>query len=205
MSEIRRYDDSQRMNHWEVALLFVLAALSGLALFHPALYFFSHLFGGGQWARILHPFIGLAMVLGFIAMFARVWRDNVITDADRAWRARMGELLRGHEEGMPPVGKYNAGQKQVFWISSICLVVLLATGFVFWRPWFAPAFPIELARIAVLLHAIAATVLVLTIIVHVYASIWIKGSMRAMTRGTVSEAWARRHHALWHQEMTRSK
>jgi len=205
MTEIRRYDDSQRMNHWAVALLFVLAALSGLALFHPALYFFSHLFGGGQWARILHPFIGLAMVLGFIAMFARVWRDNVITDADRAWRARMGELLRGHEEGMPPVGKYNAGQKQVFWISSICLVVLLATGFVFWRPWFAPAFPIELARIAVLLHAIAATVLVLTIIVHVYASIWIKGSMRAMTRGTVSEAWARRHHALWHQEMTRSK
>ncbi len=50
---------------------------------------------------------------------------------------------------MPPVGKYNAGQKLVFWSAAICLVVLLVTGFMFWQPWFADAFPIVVRRIAV--------------------------------------------------------
>jgi len=58
---------------------------------------------------------------------------------------------------------------------------------------------------ATLLHAVAAVVLILSIIVHVYAAIWVKGTVRAMTRGTVSEAWARQNHPLWHQEMTRGK
>ena len=103
---------------------------------------------------------------------------------------------------MPPVGKYNAGQKLVFWAMAISLLVLLVTGFMFWRPWFAPYFPIAACAPAVLLHAIAAVVLVLATIVHVYAAIWVKGTVRAMTRGTVTEGWAQQNHALWHREMT---
>ena len=38
---IRRYTARERSNHWLVAILFVMAALSGLALFHPAFFFFS--------------------------------------------------------------------------------------------------------------------------------------------------------------------
>ncbi|WP_296820965.1 hypothetical protein [Thiobacillus sp.] len=36
---IRRYSARERSNHWLVAISFVLAALSGLALFHPAFFF----------------------------------------------------------------------------------------------------------------------------------------------------------------------
>jgi formate dehydrogenase subunit gamma len=54
---IVRYTANERTNHWIVAIAFVLAALSGLALFHPALYWLSALFGGGPWTRILHPII----------------------------------------------------------------------------------------------------------------------------------------------------
>ncbi|HZE91914.1 MAG TPA: formate dehydrogenase subunit gamma [Rhizobacter sp.] len=199
---IRRYEDSTRMNHWAVALLFLCAGLSGLSIFHPSLFFFSALFGGGPWTRILHPFFGVLMVLGFIGLFATMWRDNLLDSGDREWLRHAGELLAGHEENMPPVDKYNAGQKLVFWVSALCLLVLVVTGFMFWRPWFADAFPIPVRRIAVLLHAIAAVVLILTIIVHVYAAIWVSGSMRAMTRGTVTDAWARQHHRLWHRETT---
>jgi formate dehydrogenase subunit gamma len=85
------------------------------------------------------------------------------------------------------------------------LFVLVVTGITFWRPWFAPYFSIEIMRIAVVLHAIAAVVLVITTTVHIYAAIWVKGTMRAMTRGTVSESWARRNHALWYQEMKQGK
>jgi formate dehydrogenase subunit gamma len=106
---------------------------------------------------------------------------------------------------MPPVGKYNAGQKRVFWAMSISLAVLLVTGVMFWRPWFAPFFPLDVLRIAVLLHSVAAVVLVLSTVAHVYAAIWVKGTVRAMTRGTVTEGWAKANHALWHREVTGGK
>ncbi|HTT13406.1 MAG TPA: formate dehydrogenase subunit gamma [Burkholderiaceae bacterium] len=200
-----RYDDSERINHWITALLFVLAALSGLAAFHPAFFFFTDFFGGGTWTRILHPFLGCALFLAFLALGARFWRQNLINDGDREWMRASGALLRGEKSDLPPVGKYNAGQKVVFWISVIAIVVLLVTGITFWQPWFADDFPVTLRRFAVLLHALAAFVLILAIIAHVYAAIWVKGTVRAMTRGTVSEAWARQNHPLWFKDMTGGK
>jgi len=202
---LQRYNDRDRMNHWFIAMMFVLAALSGLAFFHPSLFFFSHLFGGGSWARILHPFMGVLMFLGFAGMVMRLWKDNVVNAADREWKQHMGDMLRGNKAAMPPVGKYNYGQKMVFWVMVFSLVVLLATGLVFWRPWFAPYFPVDMLRIAVLLHSIAAVALVAATIMHVYAAIWVKGTVRAMTRGTVSESWAKTNHALWHREVTGGK
>lgn len=202
---IQRYDAKERSNHWAVALLFVLSALSGLAFFHPSLFFLSHLFGGGAWARILHPFIGLLMVLAFVGMYLRYAGENKMTDADREWLKHRGELLRGNKAAMPPAGKYNGAQKQVFWLMVWCLLVLTVTGFMFWRPWFAGYFPIDVIRAASLLHAVAATLLIIGTIVHVYAAIWVKGTVRAMTRGTVTEDWARANHAQWHQQMTQGK
>ena len=197
-----RYADRVRMNHWFVALMFVLAALSGLAFFHPNFYLFTSLFGGGQWTRILHPFMGVLMTLGFLGLFFRLWRQNLINDNDRAWRRNAGKMLRGDKAGMPPAGKYNYGQKAVFWLMTLSLLVLLITGVMFWRPWFAPYFSIGLMRVAVVLHAVSAVVLVLTTIIHIYAAIWVKGTMRAMTRGTVTESWARRNHSLWHKDVS---
>ncbi len=197
-----RYSAGERTNHWLIVLFFLGAAASGLAFFHPSLYFLSTLVGGGSWARILHPFLGLAMAACFLVMALRLWRANVMTDADREWMKHSGEMLRGDKSRMPPAGRYNAGQKRVFWLMVICLAVLVLTGFVFWQPWFADSFPILARRVAVLLHAFAATVLILGVIVHIYAAIWVKGTMRAMTRGTVSEAWARQNHALWYRETT---
>jgi formate dehydrogenase subunit gamma len=42
--------------------------------------------------------------------------------------------------------------------------------------------------------------MVLNLIVHVYASIWFRGTIRAMTRGTVTGGWAWRHHRRWLRE-----
>lgn len=202
---IERYADGTRLNHWAVAMLFVCAALTGLAVFHPLFYFLSALFGGGQWTRILHPFFGVLMVLGFVFLFLQVWRDNFWNSNDTAWVKRAPDLLKGDEEDMPAVGKYNAGQKAVFWIFAISLVLLLVTGFMFWQPWFADFFPVGIRRAAVLIHSISATILILSVIVHIYAAIWVKGSVQAMTRGTVTENWARRHHLLWYRELNGKK
>ncbi|MGC4367570.1 formate dehydrogenase subunit gamma [Hydrogenophaga sp. R2] len=202
---LQRYRDGDRMNHWFIAIMFVMAGLSGLAFFHPSLFFFSNLFGGGQWTRILHPFMGVLMVIGFLGLFFKLWRDNVINANDWAWAAKAGDMLRGDKSGMPPVGKYNFGQKAVFWVMAVSLIVLLVTGVMFWRPWFAPYFPIPVLRAAVLLHSVAALALLFATMAHVYAAIWVKGTVRAMTRGTVTENWARLNHPLWHEEVTKGR
>jgi formate dehydrogenase subunit gamma len=202
---LRRYQDGERMSHWLVALTFVLAALGGLALFHPSLFFLTVLFGGGQWSSFLHPFLGILMTLGFLVLFVKLWRDNRITPADREWRKHALRMLRGDKAGMPPVGKYNYAQKVVFWVMVWSLLALLVTGLLLWRPWIAPLLPIDVLRAAVLLHAVSAVVLIAVVIMHVYAVIWVKGTSRAMTRGTVTESWAKLNHPQWHQEVTKGR
>ena len=87
---------------------------------------------------------------------------------------------------------------------ALLLLVLLITGILFWHAWF-PTLPILARRIGVLLHAASAVVLVLSVIVHIYAAIWVKGTTRAMTRGTVSRGWAQANHPLWYKDMTQGK
>ena len=198
---LQRYKASDRANHWFVAITFILLALSGLALFHPAFFFFSHLLGGGPWTRILHPFIGIAMFIGFVGMMMHFWNDNSITKNDRKWISQVGDVVNNREENLPPVGRYNAGQKYLFWTMVVCISLLLITGILIWQPYFAPYMPIIVLRLAVLIHAFAAFIIIAGIIVHIYAAIWVKGSLRAMTRGTVTAAWARQHHLDWYREI----
>jgi formate dehydrogenase subunit gamma len=205
MKYLRRYSDGERMTHWVVAIGFVLAGLSGLAFFHPSMFFFSNLFGGGSWTRILHPFIGVVMFLAFLLMAKHHWGDNLAAEGDKEWRQKARDLLMGRHPQMPPAGKFNAGQKALFWVLVVSLVVLVVTGVALWRPWFAPLFSVALLRTSVLLHAVAAFVLIIAVIGHIYMAIWTKGSIRAMTRGTVPESWARMHHPLWHRQVTGGK
>lgn len=200
---IERYNANERSNHWVTAILFVLLALSGLAMFHPATAWMALLFGGGQWTRILHPFFGVLMALSFAGLVVRFWRHNLFDKGDREWLARPNAVLHGHEESLPKVGRYNGGQKVLFFVLVACMAFLLVTGIVMWRAYFSALFPVELIRLSSLLHALFAFVIILGIIVHVYAGLWVKGTMGAMTRGTVTFGWAHKHHPRWFEEEMR--
>ena len=197
---IVRYTANERTNHWIVAIAFVLAALSGLALFHPALYWLSAVFGGGPWTRILHPIIGVLMAFAFLFLSIAVWKDNRMQQRDWQWLRQMKDVVNNREERLPEVGRYNAGQKLMFLVIVICMLGLLVSGIVIWRRYFSMYFPIEVVRFAALLHAVTALVLVCAIIIHIYSAIWVKGSIRAMTRGTVTPGWAWKHHRAWFRE-----
>ena len=203
--EIQRYTPSERSNHWAVAILFFLAGLSGLALFHPALFWLSSLFGGGVWTRILHPFLGVAMFVLFLIMALRFAGHNRLNANDRQWLGQMGDVLNNREERLPEVGRYNAGQKLLFWVLVLSMLVLLVSGIVIWREYFSALFGVGLIRLAAVLHALAAFVLIVSIIVHIYAAIWVKGSVGAMLTGKVSRAWARKHHPGWFKDVERQR
>lgn len=197
---VLRYPAGVRTNHWLVAIAFVLAALSGLAFFHPALFWLSNFFGGGPWARILHPFIGLFMVLVFLTLAATVWDDNLLRPADWQWLRQWRDVVNNREERLPEVGRYNGGQKLLFFVLVVCLLGLLLTGLAMWRAYFT--LPVSLVRLASLLHAICALVLICAILVHIYAGFWVKGSVHAMVRGTVTPGWAWKHHRAWFRQIT---
>ena len=200
---IQRYSAGDRVNHALLALAFILAGLSGLTFLHPSMFWLSSLFGGGQWTKFLHPFFGVLMFLFFFVAMVKFWKHNLLTGNDIRWLGRLGDVMKNREENLPPIGKYNPGQKLLFWSLVLAMPLLLLSGIALWQPWFAPMFPIGVVRVAGVVHAVSAFVLFMGMIVHIYSAIfWIKGSTRAMTRGTVTESWARKHHPLWHQQMT---
>src|SRR6202023_144929 len=140
---LERYSAGERTNPWLIALAFLLAALSGLALFHPALFWLGNLFGGGPWTRILHPFIGLFMVVAFAFLAVRFWHHNYMQPADWKWLRQYRDVVTNREDRLPEVGRYNAGQKLLYWAIVVCLAGLLLTGIVIWRVYFSSYFSIR--------------------------------------------------------------
>jgi formate dehydrogenase subunit gamma len=203
--EVPRYNASERVIHWTVAITFILLAASGLAFFHPAFWFLTNLLGGGVWSRILHPFIGLVMFAFFAVMAVKYWKENVIKSYDREWGKRLSDVINNRDDNLPEIDKYNIGQKQLFWVMVATMVLLTLSGVVLWRDTVF-SFPVTVVRISAVVHAAAAFVLILGVIVHIYSAIfWVKGSLRAMTRGTVTHAWAKHHHPLWYRRITGNK
>jgi len=53
------------------------------------------------------------------------------------------------------------------------------------------------------IHDFSALIMLAGIFIHIYLStIGEPGTMHAMTRGTVSEAWAWTHHPAWYKDVT---
>jgi formate dehydrogenase subunit gamma len=121
------------------------------------------------------------------------------------WLGRPREVLSGDEENLPEIGKYNAGQKLYFWLMSVLIVVLFTSGIVIWQRYFGENFAVGQQRVAVLVHSIAAILAICVWIVHVYAAIWVRGTISAMTRGRVTGGWAWRHHRRWLRDLVSGK
>jgi len=200
-NKLLRYTPFERANHWLAAITFILLALSGLAFFHPAFYPLTQLFGGGVWTRILHPFIGVVMAISFGIMFFNYRQLNVMTPTDREWLRHVREMVDGDDRNMPEAGKFNGGQKILFWLLVASMVLLILSGVVMWRAYFSMLFPEVMIRFASVVHAIAATVMIALIIFHIYAAIWTAESIDAMLYGWVRRAWAKQHHPAWFRQM----
>ncbi len=201
-NKILRFNPSERANHWLTALTFMLAALSGLCFFQPLYYPLSLWFGGGVWTRILHPFFGLALAISFGVMYFKYRQFNVMTPADWEWLRHVRDVMNSDDRNMPEAGKFNGGQKLLFWLQASCAVLLILSGIVIWRAFFSFLFPMWLIRLASVVHAAAGAVMIGLIIFHIYAAIWTKESMAAMLYGWVRRPWAKQHHPGWFREMT---
>ncbi|WNL44205.1 formate dehydrogenase subunit gamma [Dyella sp. BiH032] len=202
---IIRYTLANRVNHWITAICFVLLVLSGLSMFHPVLFFLSGLFGGGESTRAIHPWIGVVLMASYLGLIVQFWRENLLNHDDAEWMKSIREVVANDEEHTPPVGRNNAGQKLVFWSMTLLVPVLFISGLAIWELYFGAATSIPTQRAAALIHSLAALAAIIVWIIHVYAAIWVRHSVRAMTQGYVTPGWAWRHHRKWLLELAASQ
>ncbi|RJT91766.1 formate dehydrogenase subunit gamma [Arthrobacter frigidicola] len=193
-----------RASHWFMVICFILVAMSGLSWFFPSLNWLNSVLGTPQLARILHPFLGTVVFVVLMFLFARFVKYNLPERQDAIWFRNVKNVLSGDHSQPLQIGKYNAGQKILFWGIMGLISLLMLSGVVIWRPWFAHYFEIPLIRIALLTHAVAGVSLILLIIGHAYLAFWVKGSIRGMVTGYVSRRWAKSHHDRWYQQISKS-
>ena len=196
---ILRYTFSERVMHWLAGVTYLYLLLTGLALFTPHLYWIAAVLGGGPTSRYWHPWVGLVFIVAMIWMHA-IWNSDMrTTDADRAWNREVKKYIENRDDEMPPVGRFNPGQKQFYWIMLWGVILLLLSGIVMWIPEYMPR---ELRSIAVTIHEIAALITIGAFIIHIYMGIFlVPGSLHAIVCGLVSRGWARSHHRLWYERV----
>jgi len=198
--QLVRFRWSTRALHWSVALTFVLALLTGLPIWTPIFGWLAYLFGGLQVVRWLHPWIGIVFSALILLQFIDWARAMRMTPADRRF-VRLRNFLSYmrwelHDE---EVGKFNGGQKLLFWLSALATLGLLLTGVVLWFP---ELFSEALRQASWLLHDITFILFTLLIIGHVYLGIVEPGTFTGMIKGTVSRDWAKLNHPAWYREVT---
>ncbi|HJO05321.1 MAG TPA: formate dehydrogenase subunit gamma [Acidobacteriota bacterium] len=197
---MERFSFRERVVHWAVAISFVYVTATGLSLWSHKLLWLSTIFGGGEATRWGHPWGGVAFAVILGVMFVSWARQMRVDDDDRRWLRRAHRYASNDTAGMPESGRFHGGQKMLFWAQTLAALALLGSGLVMW---FAGTAPRGLAFAALLIHPIAAVVAIGGIILHVYMAVAaIPGSLRAMTRGSVSAHWAAAHHAKWYAKIS---
>ena len=201
---ILRYTLSERVQHWLGAFTYIYCLITGLAFWSPYMFWLADLVGGGPTARFWHPWFGVGFALSVFWMY-KMWRgDLATTDADRRWWKAINYYVENDDEKLPPVGRFNFGQKIFFWLMFFGVILLLISGL---GLWFVESIPWSLRwlrYLAVTVHVVAALATIGAFIIHIYMSVFMEPeSFQAMIHGRVPSAWARTYHRLWYEQVTK--
>ncbi|MCU1256410.1 MAG: formate dehydrogenase gamma subunit [Candidatus Angelobacter sp.] len=201
--QVQRYTFAERAYHWINSFAYTYLMLTGLALFTPLAYWLAYVLGGPATIRYWHPWVGL-VYFATIFWMHRLWkRDMQKIPQDEQWSKNIVAYAENRDEVMPPQGRFNAGQKQFWWVMFYCTFILLITGIVMWIPEKMPRELHWVLPIIVFIHSATALITIAAFMIHVYMSVWVTpGSVKAMVEGHVSNAWARTHHRLWYEKIT---
>jgi len=198
---ISRFGALERGNHWMVASSFIVLAISGLNLTfgrHILLpligpYAFANV---SLWGKIAHNYVAFPFTLGIVVMLLLWVRDNIPNGRDIEW-FKMGGGLIG--KGHPVAGRFNGGQKLVFWITVLGGSAVAVSGYFLIFPfWGTNVANMQLAHIV---HSVISVLMIAAMVAHIYiGSLGMEGAFDAMGTGEVDLNWAKEHHSLWVEE-----
>ncbi|HET6599745.1 MAG TPA: formate dehydrogenase subunit gamma [Burkholderiaceae bacterium] len=206
---IERFTYFERAAHWSNAVAFVVLALSGIVIawgqFFLLPWLGHSLFGWLAYGfKTAHNFFGPLFAVSLVIVFLTFLRDNFPGRGDGAWLRRGGGMFGGAE---PPSGRFNAGEKLVFWGGVFLLgIFIVSSGLVLDK--LIPGFGDVRSdmQIAHMVHSVAAALIIVVFIGHIYiGTIGMRGAYRAMKTGYVEEGWAEEHHRYWYDDIKAGK
>lgn len=204
---IKRFNGFERAAHWMTASSFVVLGLSGLNLTFGR-FLLLPIIGPeaftavSLWGKIAHNYLAFPFTLGIVLLFL-VWvKDNIPNARDIAWFKAGGGLI-GH--GHPEAGRFNGGQKMVFWITVLGGALVSISGYILIFPFTVT--DIAGMQLAHIVHGVLSVLMVAAMIAHIYiGSVGMEGAFDAMGSGDVDLNWAKEHHSLWvEQEMAKAR
>ena len=200
--EVVRYNYGERVCHWVNAATYVFCLLTGLAFYTPYLYWLSFVGGGPASARFLHPWVGLFFFAAVVWMHS-LWRQQMLAaPEDRAWEAGIKNYIENRDELVPPQGRFNAGQKMFYWVMYYGAILLVITGVIMWFPELIAGRAHWLLTFIIPIHVATALITIGAFIIHVYMGVLlVRGGMKGILFGSVSEEWAAHHHRLWYNKI----
>lgn len=205
---IRRFNLLERVNHWMVASSFIVLALSGLNLTFGR-YVLLPVLGPeaftavSLWGKYAHNFLSFPFTLGLVVMLLIWAKDNIPNRLDLAWMKAGGGLFGGGHH--PKAGRFNAGQKMIFWITVLGGGAVAVSGYFLIFPFFAT--DIAGMQLSHIIHSLLAVLMIAAMLGHIYiGSFGMEGAIDAVTTGDVDLNWARQHHPLWvEQQMAKGR
>jgi len=200
--KIQRFTGFERFVHWLTATAFIALGLTGLNIRFGRSVLMPLLGDDGFAAlsalgKTVHNFTSFAFMVGLVLMVLIWIRHNFPAKGDGAWIAAGGGILK---KGVhPPAGKFNFGQKLIFWAVILVGAAIAVTGLLMMFPFYFSS--LGGMQQATFLHSILAILLIGVILAHIYiGTLGMQGAFDAMGTGQVDLNWAKEHHSLWVEE-----
>ena len=199
--KVPRFNSFERFSHWLTAVSFVVLALTGMNITFGKIVLlpiigpeaFSSL---SLAAKYVHNFVSASFVIG-LALIAALWiKDNIPQKVDIDWIKQGGGFIKSKHA---PSGRFNAGEKLVFWFALGAGAAVTISGYLLMFPFYVT--DIAGMQIAQVVHTVVAVLFIAVIIGHIYiGTLGMEGAFEAMATGEVDLNWAKEHHDLWLEE-----
>jgi formate dehydrogenase subunit gamma len=196
--KVVRFSGFERFSHWLTAVSFVVLGLTGLNITFGKLLLLPivgpETFSAfSQISKYAHNFVSFSFVVGLVLIVTLWIKDNIPKQVDVDWLRQGGGFIKSKHA---PAGRFNAGEKMVFWFALGGGAAVIVSGFLLLFPfYFANIAGMQIAQVV---HAIVAVLFIAVILAHIYiGTVGMEGAFEAMGTGEVDMSWAEEHHDIW--------
>ena len=196
--KVVRFSGFERFSHWLSAFSSVVLGLTGLNITFGKLLLLPivgpETFSAfSQISKYAHNFVSFSFVVGLVLIVTLWIKDNIPKQVDVDWLRQGGGFIKSKHA---PAGRFNAGEKMVFWFALGAGAAVIVSGLLLLFPfYFANIAGMQVAQVV---HAIVAVLFIAVILAHIYiGTVGMEGAFEAMGTGEVDMSWAEEHHDIW--------
>lgn len=173
-NEVEKYQKPVRILHWVHSGAFVVLFLTGFILFMPQLNFLSM----GRWTHIIHRAAAIVFV-GAPLLYLIILPKSALRGLKQAFTWGVDDLkwleavpryyFLGDEEGLPPQGALNSGQKIWWLLTVISGLAFIVSGVVMW--FFKVSAPAAVSSRMIFIHDVSFIVTGAMFLLHIYLGV----------------------------------